>query len=69
ISTSLMIFITSFGYSFFLNNMSNMSVIYGAFAGIIALLVWMLLFSLTIILGAEIIAAYMKTKNNYRRLR
>lgn len=69
ISTSLMIFITSFGYSFFLNNMSNMSVIYGALAGIIALLVWMLLFSLTIILGAEIIAAYMKTKNNYRRLR
>ncbi|PMC81975.1 YihY/virulence factor BrkB family protein [Anaerococcus hydrogenalis] len=69
ISTSLMIFITSFGYSFFLNNMSNMSVIYGALAGIIALLVWMLLFSLTIILGAEIIAAYMKTKNNYRKLR
>lgn len=67
ISTSIMIFITSFGYSFFLNNMSNMSVIYGALAGIIALLVWMLLFSLTIILGAEIIAAYMKTKN-YRKI-
>lgn len=69
ISTTIMITITSFAYSFFLNNMSNMSVIYGALAGIIALLVWMLLFSLTIILGAEIIAAYMKTKNNYRRLR
>lgn len=62
ISTSIMISITSFGYSFFLNNMSNMSVIYGALAGIIALLVWLLLFSLTIILGAEIIASYMKTK-------
>ena len=69
ISTGIMITITSFAYSFFLNNLSNMSVIYGAVAGIIALLVWMLLFSLTIILGAEIIAAYMKTKNNYRKLK
>ncbi len=68
ISTTIMITITSFAYSFFLNNMSNMSVIYGALAGIIALLVWMLLFSLTIILGAEIIAAYMKTKNKFTGL-
>ncbi|WP_236785711.1 YihY/virulence factor BrkB family protein [Anaerococcus ihuae] len=69
ISTGIMITITSFGYSFFLNNLSNMSVIYGALAGIIAFLVWMLLFSLTIILGAEIIAAYMKTKNTFRKLK
>ncbi|WP_049690652.1 YihY/virulence factor BrkB family protein [Anaerococcus jeddahensis] len=69
ISTGIMITITSFAYSFFLNNLSNMSVIYGALAGIIALLVWMLLFSLTIILGAEIIAAYMKTKNTFRKLK
>ena len=68
ISTGIMITITSFAYSFFLNNLSNMSVIYGALAGIIAFLVWMLLFSLTIILGAEIIAAYMKTKNTFRKL-
>lgn len=69
ISTGIMITITSFAYSFFLNNLSNMSVIYGALAGIIALLVWMLLFSLTIILGAEITAAYMKTKNTFRKLK
>lgn len=69
ISTGIMITITSFAYSFFLNNLSNMSVIYGALAGIIALLVWMLLFSLTIILGAEIIAAYMKTENTFRKLK
>ncbi|MDU2829493.1 MAG: YihY/virulence factor BrkB family protein [Anaerococcus sp.] len=69
ISTGIIITITSFAYSFFLNNLSNMSVIYGALAGIIALLVWMLLFSLTIILGAEIIAAYMKTKNTFRKLK
>ena len=68
ISTGIMITVTSFAYSFFLNNLSNMSVIYGALAGIIAFLVWMLLFSLTIILGAEIIAAYMKTKNTFREL-
>lgn len=69
ISTGIMITITSFAYSFFLNNLSNMSVIYGALAGIIALLVWMLLFSLTIILGAEITASYMKTKNTFRKLK
>lgn len=69
ISTGIMITITSFAYSFFLNNLSNMSVIYGAVAGIIALLVWMLLFSLTIILGAEITAAYMKTKKTFRKLK
>lgn len=69
ISATIMISVVSFGYSFFLQNMSNMSVIYGALAGIIALLVWMLLFSLTLILGAEIIAAYMKVNKSIRRLR
>ena len=65
VSTTIMILIVSFGYSFFLKNISRMSVIYGALAGIIALLVWMLLFSLTLILGAEIIAASMISKNSY----
>lgn len=69
ISATIMISVVSFGYSFFLQNMSNMSVIYGALEGIIALLVWMLLFSLTLILGAEIIAAYMKVNKSIRRLR
>ena len=69
VSATLIILIVSFFYSFFLNNMSNMSVIYGALASIIALLVWMLIFSLTLVLGAEIIAAYMKVSKRYRRLR
>lgn len=69
VSATLIILIVSFFYSFFLNNMSNMSVIYGALASIIALLVWMLIFSLTLVLGAEIIAAYMKVSRRYRRLR
>lgn len=65
---SIMISVVSFAYSFFLKHMSNMSVIYGALAGIIALLVWMLFFSLILILGAEIIASYMmvyKSKKSF----
>ncbi|MDY3006392.1 YihY/virulence factor BrkB family protein [Anaerococcus porci] len=69
VSATIMVSVASFAYSFFLQNMSNMSVIYGTLAGIIALLAWMLLFSLTLILGAEIIATYMKVSNSKKRLK
>jgi membrane protein len=55
---SVAIYLVSFLYSFFLENLSSMSLIYGALAGIIALLLRLLLFSYIIILGAEIIGAY-----------
>ena len=58
ISTSIIIIVVSLAYSFFLDNLSNMSLIYGALAGFIALFVWILLFSIAMILGAEIIAAF-----------
>lgn len=52
------IYIISFVYSFFANNFSNKSLIYGALAGILALFIWLLIVSSLLIIGAELIAAY-----------
>ncbi|MGO3018217.1 MAG: YihY/virulence factor BrkB family protein, partial [Anaerococcus sp.] len=56
------VFVASFAYSFFLDNMSNMSVIYGTLAGFLSLFIWIMIFSYSIILGAEVIAAYIDLK-------
>ena len=55
---TIAIFIASFIYSYFVNNYSNQSLVYGALAGILALFIWLLMVSTIIILGAECIAAY-----------
>ena len=52
------IYVTSFAYSYFINNFSNKSVIYGALAGILALFIWLLILSTLLIIGAVIIAAF-----------
>ena len=49
------IYIATFLYSFFLNNFSKQSVVYGALAGILALFIWLNLVSTILILGAELI--------------
>lgn len=51
------IYIATFVYSFFLNNFSKQSVVYGALAGILALFIWLNLVSTILILGAELIDA------------
>ena len=58
IFTTLTIYVTSFVYSFFINNFSNKSLIYGALAGILALFIWLLIVSSLLIIGAEVIAAF-----------
>lgn len=58
IFATVAIYVTSFAYSYFINNFSNKSVIYGALAGILALFIWLLIFSSILIIGAEIIAAF-----------
>lgn len=58
IFTTVAIYVTSFVYSFFINNFSNKSVIYGALAGILALFIWLLILSSLLIIGAVIIAAF-----------
>lgn len=56
------IYIATFLYSFFLNNFSKQSVVYGALAGILALFIWLNLVSTILILGAELIDS---TKENF----
>lgn len=53
---TVIIYVASFLYSFFLDNMSSMPIIYGTLAGVLSLFVWILIFSYSIILGAELIA-------------
>ena len=55
---SIAISLATFIYSYFINNFSNQSLVYGALAGILALFIWLLIVSIILILGAECIAAY-----------
>lgn len=45
--------VLSLGYSFYAENLSNYSVIYGALGAVMVLLIWLYLTSLTLIAGAE----------------
>lgn len=56
------IYIATFLYSFFLNNFSRQSVVYGALAGILALFIWLTIVTTVLILGAELIDSI---KENY----
>ncbi|MDD7305754.1 MAG: YihY/virulence factor BrkB family protein [Peptoniphilaceae bacterium] len=67
IFTTLVIYIGSFIYSFFLDNISKMSVIYGTLAGVLSLFIWIMIFSYSIILGAEVIAAFMEQRKGLIR--
>lgn len=58
IFTTLTIYVASFVYSYFINNFSNKSLIYGALAGILALFIWLLIVSSLLIIGAEVIASF-----------
>ncbi len=49
------IFLATFVYSFFLNNFSKQSVIYGALAGMLALFIWLTILTNVLIIGAELI--------------
>lgn len=60
IFATVTIYIATFIYSFFLNNFSKQSVVYGALAGILALFIWLNLVSTILILGAELIDAVRK---------
>lgn len=69
--SSISIFIISYLYSYFLENLSNMSAIYGALAGFIAMFLWIFLFSYVLILGAEMLACFkeLKVKRSQKRIR
>ena len=55
--------VTSLAFSYYANNFSNYSKIYGSIGGIIALLVWLYLSSIIILLGSEINASLSFARN------
>lgn len=61
---TILFFILSYGFSFYVNNFGNYANTYGALGGIIILLIWLFLSSTTIMLGAEIVATYVSMKRN-----
>lgn len=46
--------VLSFGYSFYVENISNYSAVYGALGAVMVLLIWLYLTALTLIAGAEL---------------
>jgi membrane protein len=58
---------TSIGFSYYVNDVGNYSKIYGSLGGIIALLMWMYLSSISILMGAEVNASIMFTKTGGKK--
>ncbi|MDO4662062.1 MAG: YihY/virulence factor BrkB family protein [Tissierellia bacterium] len=64
--TSFFIILISVIYSFFINNISRMSLVYGTLAGFMAMFFWIFLVSNIIVIGALVIASYREVfKNKY----
>ena len=60
---------TSIGFSYYVNNLGNYSKVYGSLGGIIALLMWMYLSSISILMGAEVNASLMFSKTGGEKLK
>ena len=56
--------IVSIGFSFYVENIANFSVIYGTLGAMIVLLMWLYMTAVILILGAELNAAIMDCVNN-----
>lgn len=64
--TSFFIILISVIYSFFINNISRMNLVYGTLAGFMAMFFWIFLVSNVIVIGALVIASYREVfKNKY----
>lgn len=61
--TTLFWIISSFLFSYYVNNFSSYTLIYGSIAGIIVFLLWLFISSIILLTGAEI-NALLKTMNN-----
>ena len=59
--------IASMVFSFYVNNFGNYSKTYGSLGGIIILLLWLYISSITILLGGEINGAYAYVKRNNQK--
>jgi len=58
--TTILLLIISIGFSFYVNNFSNYSNVYGSIGGVVVLLTWLFLTSISIIVGGEVNAYVMK---------
>ena len=56
--------IVSIGFSFYVENFANYSVIYGTLGAVIVLLVWLYMTAIILILGAELNATLQTIRNN-----
>ncbi len=59
--------VVSIGFSFYVENFANYSIIYGTLGAVIILMIWLYLTSLILILGAELNAAIKYVRNNPER--
>ncbi len=62
--TSVLWLISSFIYSFYVNNIANYNAIYGLFSSVISLMVWLYILSQILIMGLVINGAY---RNNQQK--
>lgn len=58
--------ITSLLFSFYINNFTNYTRLYGSIAGIVILLIWIYISCIIILLGGEVNATFLYFKNNTR---
>ncbi len=56
--------IVSIGFSFYVENFANYSVIYGTLGAVIVLLIWLYMTAVILILGAELNAALLTVRSN-----
>ena len=61
--------IISIAFSYYVNNLGNYPKVYGSLGGIIALLMWIYLSSISILMGAEINASLMFSKIGQEKLK
>lgn len=62
--------VITYGYAFYISNISNMSITYGPLVGIMVLFIWFYLSSLIMLLGAQIVSVYslMDKKLNKKKI-
>lgn len=65
IFTSIGWIIVSLGFSYYVNNLSNYSSLYGSLGAVFVLMTWLYLTSIMLILGAEINSALDTNKNEF----